>query len=145
MILHSIWKQLTLLPKLQGHNAVIPHPSRPRRKQALRAGAVLRGLGETAADLAARKSDVAQLAIRHLAQNSQVRLLLALGDDGGDHVVDGAEDAAHEKAERFANRKRARRKIRSSVEQAHGRSSCLKRVKLPFPACTMHACGLQDF
>ena len=21
----------------------------------------------------------------------------------------------------------------------------LKRVKLPFPACTMHACGLQDF
>src|ERR1700752_2874867 len=143
MILHSIWKQLTLPPKLQGHNAVVPHASLPRRKQALRAHALLRGLGETAADLAAGKSDVAQLAIRHLAQNGQVRLLLALGDDGGDRVVDGAGDAASKHPERSPNRKGRRRKLRSTVEQAHGRSSCSKRVKLPFPACTMHACDLQ--
>src|SRR5262249_34956094 len=43
------------------------------------------------------------------------------------------------------NRKRRRGKVVGVIQQAHGRSSCLKRVKLPFPACTMHACGLQDF
>ena len=97
------------------------------------------------ADLAARKADVAQIAVGQVAKDRHVRLMLALGDDDGNRVVDGAENAAAERPDRPAYQKRRRRKIRSVVQHAHGSSHPIEEGKLPFPACTMHADGLQDF
>src|SRR5437868_8522409 len=71
--------------------------------------------------------------------------MLTLRDQYGDRVVDGAEDAASESPDRSSNRNRRRGKVGSMIQQAHGSFILLKRVKLPFPACTMHANGLQDF
>lgn len=128
-----------------GKAGVIPQTSGPRREQALRSRAIPGGLGEAGADVAAREPDVAQLAIGKLAQNGELCLMFALRDDSGDRVVDDAEKPARKEPDRSSKRKRRRRKVGRTVPQAHGRFILLKRVKLPFPACTMHANGLQDF
>src|ERR1043166_6541000 len=73
----------------------LPHLSGPRRELPLQPQPVLGRFGKAGdTDLAARQTDVAQLTVGEAPQDRQVGLLLALRDERGDRVVDGAKDAA---------------------------------------------------
>jgi len=87
-------------------------------------------LSQSFADLATIEANIPKLPVAEPSQKSQVCLVLTLGDQGGDSVIDKAAEPPHEYSDRFSNCGWGRGIVRGTVQHCH--RNFLQKSGFPF-------------